>query len=138
MDTKNPFIMISDEQIVRLVDSFYERIEKHPELGPIFITAIGNDWQPHLNKMYDFWSSVLNTTGRYNGRPMPVHFALKDQIKRENFINWLQLFQQSANEILSEQQVNYLMDKALRIANSFHQGIFFDPGDPADFRPLEI
>ena len=60
----------SDGQIEDLVTTFYARIRKHPELGPIFERVIGADWTPHLKTMCDFWSSVMNTTGRYKGRPV--------------------------------------------------------------------
>ena len=69
----------TDEEIDRLVETFYARIRQHHRLGPIFETAIGPDgWPEHLAKLKDFWSSVLNTTGRYKGQPMIVHRRVED------------------------------------------------------------
>ena len=136
--TANPaFTEITDTDIIQLVDRFYGRIEQHSDLGPVFVDAIGNNWQPHLNKMYDFWSSVLNGTGRYGGRPMPVHMNLKERLNADMFKSWLQLFGQTAAEILNDSQQAYVMEKAYRIANSFYLNIFFDPADPGAVKPLE-
>jgi len=60
---------ISEDSIRQLVDAFYVKVRLDPELAPIFADAIPGDWQPHLSKMYAFWSSVMLTTGRYKGNP---------------------------------------------------------------------
>lgn len=127
---------ICDTSIVRLVDRFYKKVRQHPDLGPVFRAQISHDWQPHLNKMYDFWSSVLNGTGRYNGRPMPVHMNLKPHLSAELFKSWLHLFAETAAEVLTPDQADHVMEKAYRIANSFYMGIFYDPADPGATRPL--
>ena len=36
-----------------------------------------NSWPVHLAKMYDFWSSVMLTTGRYKGNPLGVHMRVE-------------------------------------------------------------
>src|SRR5882757_7907398 len=61
---------ITEENIRRLVDAFYVRVRADSVLGPIFERAIPGDWQPHLEKMYAFWSSVMLTSGRYKGNPV--------------------------------------------------------------------
>ena len=68
---------ISDDAISRLVDGFYAKVRADDELAPIFATAIADDqWEPHLAKMRDFWSSVMLTSGRYKGNPVAVHMAV--------------------------------------------------------------
>src|SRR5689334_11616852 len=69
----------TESQIEDLVTTFYARIRKHPTLGPIFERVIGDDWTPHLKLMCDFWSSVMLTTGRYKGRPIPAHVRINQQ-----------------------------------------------------------
>ena len=59
---------VSEDGIRQLVDAFYVKVQADPELGPIFARAIPGDWQPHLNKMYAFWSSVMLTSGRRPAR----------------------------------------------------------------------
>ena len=60
---------LSDDEIRHLVDSFYAKIRADSELGPIFDRAIPGDWGPHLATMHDFWSSIMLTSGRYQGQP---------------------------------------------------------------------
>ena len=70
---------VSEDGIRQLVDAFYAKVRINPELAPIFARAIPGDWQPHLTKMYAFWSSVMLTTGRYKGNPVSKHlWKIKD------------------------------------------------------------
>jgi hemoglobin len=66
--TAAKFNSVSEYGIRQLVDAFYTKVRLDPELAPIFARAIPGDWQPHLTKMYAFWSSVMLTTGRYKGQ----------------------------------------------------------------------
>lgn len=48
------FIVITEDNIKILVDNFYQKVGQDELLSPIFNNVI-QDWQPHLNKMYNFW-----------------------------------------------------------------------------------
>ncbi len=48
---------LSEAVLTDLVHRFYGKVRLDPVLGPIFADRIG-DWEPHLEKMVDFWSSV--------------------------------------------------------------------------------
>ena len=118
---------LTDEtEIELLVRSFYGRIRDDEMLGPIFARVIGDDWEPHLQKMFAFWSSVMLMTGRYKGQPMAVHLRLKS-VTPEHFDRWLALFQQTASETCNEETAAAFMQRAERIANSFKLGMFFNP-----------
>src|SRR5882757_189469 len=67
---------ISEHGIRQLVATFYAKVRVDPELAPIFLRAIPGDWQPHLNRIYAFWSSVMLTTGRYKGNPVVKHLVI--------------------------------------------------------------
>ena len=61
-----------DEEILSgLVRRFYGRVRADAVLGPIFADRI-SDWDPHLERMVAFWSSVALLTGRYRGAPVPA------------------------------------------------------------------
>lgn len=79
------------------VHAFYAKVQRDPALGPIFNRAI-TDWEPHLAKMCDFWSSVLLMSGRFKGAPMAAHAALPT-IRPTHFARWLHLFAQTAREV---------------------------------------
>ena len=87
---------ITDDMTTRLVHAFYARVRQDPLLGPVFEGAIP-DWDAHLAKLVDFWSSVTLMTGRYKGRPVPAHVGLPG-IGPEMFARWLGLFRQTALE----------------------------------------
>ena len=84
--------------ISRLVREFYRRVRADRRLGPIFEGVIGDDWEPHLEKLTDFWSAVMLKNGAYNGRPVPAHLKLK-QVREEDFDIWLAIFRATAAEL---------------------------------------
>jgi hemoglobin len=87
---------IDEAMIERLVRSFYARVREDAILGPIFAAKI-EEWEPHLQKMFAFWSSVALMTGRYHGQPMARHLPLP--IDARHFDRWLVLFAQTAREV---------------------------------------
>src|SRR5690606_8724137 len=44
------------EDLTLLVNAFYDKIRKDDLLAPVFNTII-KDWEPHLEKMVQFWST---------------------------------------------------------------------------------
>jgi hemoglobin len=120
-----------DEQTIRaLVHAFYGRVRADDQIGPIFARVIGPDWDVHLAKMCDFWSSVMLLTGRYKGQPMVAHMRLK-MIRPEHFARWLELFRQTANDLCTPQIAALFIARAENIARSLQLGMFFQPGASA-------
>lgn len=117
---------IDEALIEKLVRHFYTRIQHDDVLGPIFADTITGDWEPHLQKMMAFWSSVTLMTGRYKGQPMQKHFALK-QLKPEHFGLWLKLFQECATEICDPDVAEVFASRAHNIARSLKLGLFGVP-----------
>src|SRR5436309_14988656 len=109
--------IVTEDGIRRLVDAFYAKVRADRELGPVFARAIPGDWQPHLNKMYAFWSSVMLTSGRYKGNPVAKHVAVEG-INFELFERWLTLFDETCVELFDERLAAEFRAKAARIAES--------------------
>ncbi len=125
-------IGIDEAYIAILVDTFYDRIRGHDVLGPIFADAIGSEWEPHLKKMKQFWSSVARNTGQYSGKPVPAHQKLT-QVQQRDFAIWLDLFAQTlADTAPTPQAADYFMERAERIARSLQMAMFDRPGTFAD------
>lgn len=120
---------ISEEMIAALVHGFYGKVRADAVLGPIFNTVIGENWDIHLARMCDFWSSVMRMTGRYKGQPMPVHMRLK-MVKPEHFARWLALFTETAQETCPPAIAQRLCAKAHLIAQSLQLGMFYRPAAP--------
>jgi hemoglobin len=117
---------IDEALIEKLVRTFYEKIRADAELGPIFAGVITGDWEPHLQKMFAFWSSLTMLTGRYKGQPMVAHMKLK-MVESQHFDRWLSLFRETANEICPPPAAAIFVDKAERVAESLKLGLFFKP-----------
>ncbi len=111
---------IDDLMIEVLVRRFYEKVRANALLGSIFETRI-RDWEPHLKRMCDFWSSVALMTGRYHGTPMAKHLPLP--VEAEHFDRWLALFEETAREICPAKAADHFIERARRIAESLEIGI---------------
>jgi hemoglobin len=111
---------IDEAMLERLVRSFYAAIRVHPVLGPVFEAHI-DDWEEHLVRLTAFWSSVALGTGRYSGSPMRKHLPLP--IDSRHFDMWLELFARTAVSVCPPDQARYLVERALRIAESLETAI---------------
>ncbi|CDX56297.1 Sec-independent protein translocase tatc [Mesorhizobium plurifarium] len=110
-----------------LVREFYSRVRKDERLGPIFAREIAGDWEPHLEKMTDFWCSVILKSGDYHGRPVPVHLRLTD-VTEADFNIWLALFGKTASELFIPEIAAVFVERAERIATSLKLAMFFRLG----------
>ena len=117
---------ITEARIEALVRDFYARIRSDSRLGPIFEQRLGDDWEPHLQRMMAFWSSLMLTTGRYSGQPLQKHVAL-NTVRPEDFDLWLSLFEDSATSIGGERFAAAFLAKAHRVAESFKMAMFWHP-----------
>ena len=115
---------ITEEQIARLVPTFYNRVRIDEVLGPIFNGAI-EDWPHHLEKLQAFWSSVMLTSGRYKGQPMVAHVRHAEHMTPENFIRWLELWRQTTEDVVGAEAAAAFQEKAGRIAESLQLGVQF-------------
>ncbi len=115
---------MDEDGLKTLVDAFYARVRADGALGPIFNDAIA-DWPEHLDKLAAFWSSVMLTSGRYKGQPVPAHMKHKDRITPALFDRWLALWAQTTNEMMMPGAAAALQDRAARIAQSLQLAMFF-------------
>jgi hemoglobin len=120
---------VSEDGIRRLVDAFYDKVRLDAELAPVFLRAIPGDWQPHLTRMYAFWSSVMLTTGRYKGNPVVKHLVIPG-IQPHLFERWLALFSETCGELFDDGVSEEFRAKAARIAESLKLALFYRPDRP--------
>lgn len=126
-----PYDSITEPGIVALVDRFYGKARRDPLIGPVFNAAVA-DWDEHLAKLHDFWSSVMLTTGRYKGNPMVVH--MRQPIEPGFFDRWQQLWRETADEVFAAPMAAQFVAKAERIGESLKLGLFYRP-DALRIRP---
>ncbi|HYD89750.1 MAG TPA: group III truncated hemoglobin [Vitreimonas sp.] len=110
---------VDEKMIERLVRAFYGDIRADEVLGPIFEARI-SDWEPHLQRMCAFWSSVMLRSGRYSGRPMPMHAPLP--VGGAHFDRWLGLFEAAAQRECGA-AADLFVARARMIAQSLELGI---------------
>ena len=119
-----PAGLMLEVELQRLVDRFYAKVRQDELIGPLFNAAIG-DWPEHLEKLGAFWSSVMLTSGRYKGNPMAAHIRHAAAIEPVMFDRWLDLWRETAAEVLEAGHANAVIAKAERIAESFKLGLWF-------------
>ena len=115
---------VSEDQIARLIPGFYARVRDDALIGPVFDNAIG-DWEHHLGKLVDFWSSVMLTSGRYKGNPVAAHLKHLPTITPPMFDRWLMLWADVTGEMLPAAAAAALQQKAARIADSLKLALYF-------------
>ena len=118
---------VTEEMIRELVHAFYAEVRRDPALGPVFNRVV-LDWDAHLSKLCDFWSSVTLMTGRFKGAPMAVHAQLPD-IRATHFARWLHLFRQTAEAVCPPEAAALFIAKAEMIGQSLQLGIAAHRGE---------
>lgn len=113
---------LTEAMIARMVHTFYGRIREEAVLGPIFEDALHDQWDAHLAKLCDFWSSVLLMTGRFKGSPMAAH-AGNPHVADDHFALWLALFHRTADDVLPPGPAALFKAKADMIGESLRLGL---------------
>jgi hemoglobin len=118
-----------DERLIHaVVHGFYGKVRSDAMLKDIFNRVIGDNWDTHLAKMCDFWSSVLLMSGRFHGAPMIAHARIPD-IQPEHFAHWLELFDETTTALCPGPRAELFMAKAQLIARSLQYGIAASRGE---------
>ena len=121
MQTANTerFERFDDESVPVLVHTFYDRIQRHPTLAPIFNSRI-EDWPEHLGRMVAFWTSILRQIPAYTmnqrGSPPELHRA-SSELQLAHFDDWLELWHRTTHELFIPARADELNQRALMIAH---------------------
>jgi hemoglobin len=118
---------VTEPMIRDLVHAFYGRVRQDPELGPVFERAV-DDWDSHLSKLCDFWSSVTLMTGRFKGSPMAAH-ARRPDIAPEHFARWLALFRETAQAVCPADAAALFVARSEMIGQSLKLGLAVSRGE---------
>ena len=104
---------VSEGRIRELVAEFYRRVGADDLLGPVFACRI-SDWDRHLDRMTDFWSTAMNGTGRYHGRPIEKHRAIAE-LADGHFDRWVALFEATARDVCTPEEAEAFLGRARRM-----------------------
>ncbi|WP_395678064.1 group III truncated hemoglobin [Inquilinus sp.] len=121
-----------DEAVLpALLARFYGKVRRDDDLGPLFNDVV-RDWPEHLQRIADFWSSVMLASGRYKGNPVVIHLMHAPRITPEMFARWLALWQETTSEMLPDAAAAAMQAKARRIAQTLQGVLRLQPALPPD------
>lgn len=108
----------SPEAVRHLVDSFYEKVQKDPFIGPVFTEVAQVDWSKHLPKMYAFWESIILGNNVFDGHPFRPHLIINQTyiLTGDHFKRWLQLFSETLTENFIGETAEQVRQRATQIA----------------------
>lgn len=112
-----------------LVDDFYSRIRANELLGPIFKNIIGDNWERHLQRMYDFWQTILLETPAYSGSPFLKHAKLP--IAKEHFDSWIALWHQTIDDHFIGEKATEAKWRADKMSEMFQYKLEYYKNNPA-------
>jgi hemoglobin len=104
--------------IEKLVNTFYEKVQKDLVISYFFNDIAKVNWENHLPKMCDFFENILFSSGNYSGNPMQVHEELhkKSQVRAEHFQHWNALFDATIDELFVGAKAEEIKQRATNIA----------------------
>lgn len=108
----------SRNDIIQLVNHFYDQLLKDPLLAHLFTEVARIDLSEHLPILYDFWESILFRAGKYRRDTLQPHLDLHfaHPLTDRHFERWLELFNNSVDELFSGPNAHEAKVKALSIA----------------------
>ena len=112
----------TEQQISLIVRTFYNRVRSDADLGPVF--AVVKDWEEHITRLTEFWSSVAAMTGKYKGNPIAMHLIHAERMRPGMFVRWLELWTEATNAVLEPETAWMMQAKASRIATRLSMAIF--------------
>lgn len=110
------------QDVSALVRSFYQKIRQHEELGPIFESQI-HDWEPHLEKLTDFWEGNLFFFRKtnYHGDPKTAHnqvdSSLGHTLSMHHFGQWINLWLETVDSLFEGEIANRAKSIARKMAS---------------------
>lgn len=112
----------SRAELELLVATFYDKVRKDDELGPIFNSMI-TDWESHLERITDFWEQHVFGVQKYKGNPIDAHIKVdkhwNNEITAHNFGTWLFYWIQTLDELFEGDNVELLKFKARKMQTIF-------------------
>ena len=131
LDTPRPGAdIVSEAEIEAVVRLFYGRIRQKTSGWDRSLRAPSGTIGSRICRSCSHSGPRCSSgTGRYGGRPMPKHLALKPHVVNpDDFLIWLDLFRASAHGGGRVRRRRALfIDRAERVAQSFKLTMFFDP-----------
>ena len=121
--TNQRFDVVDEAAVRQMVELFYREVQIDAVLGPVFGAKLDGKWPAHLERMVDFWSSILLRTKSFQGNVYGKHMALSG-VEPEHFVRWLALFRHTVTALFNDPAAAEILLVADRIAGSLQLGFF--------------
>lgn len=115
-----PGASLDETAVAVLVDRFYEKVRADALLGAVFNPVV-EDWDEHKCLLTSFWCSAVLRAGTYRGNPMAKHRP--HAIGVVHFERWLQLWRETAHEVLAADAAEVMIEYASRISDGLRLGL---------------
>ncbi|MCM2458170.1 DUF1971 domain-containing protein [Rhizobium sp. CG4] len=113
---------LTEAKIKEVLTVFYAKVRIDPALSVPF--SVVRDWDEHMVRLTDFWSSLMLTSGRYKGNPLSMHVIHSHLFRPDMFDRWLEIWAETTDDLLAPQVAQEMQAKAVRIAARFSFGLF--------------
>ena len=117
------FLPLTRESIAVLVRDFYADVRADAELGPVFNAVIGDSWDAHLERMSEFWCTVVLRTRSFRGNVFEKHMALGG-ITPTHFARWMALWRAHTERLFEREAAQDFQTIAGGIGRMLHYGLF--------------
>lgn len=107
----------TEKDIELMVNSFYAKVNKDDLLSNIFNDFSKVNWDIHLPKMYSFWNTLIFSKQSYKGSPFNAHLPLP--VTKAHFDRWIQLFNETLDELFQGEVTEHTKLRARSIAHVF-------------------
>ena len=121
--TSNP---LSRDSLRALVHAFYADVRRDAALAPVFDAAIGAHWETHLDRMVEFWCTMMLDTRSFSGSVFGTHMQLKG-VEPVHFERWMSLWYRHTAAGFEATDRKQLREKAEMIGRSLFLGFFSTP-----------
>jgi hemoglobin len=108
--------------IDELMSAFYDRAFADDLLGYIFRDVAQLDLDTHLPVIGDFWETLLlgkQVYARHGRNPLQLHGQLNEKtpLESRHFRRWLQIFDETVDEMFRGERASFAKLRANAIAN---------------------
>lgn len=122
------------EDIKIFVDGFYAKVQEDDLLADVFALRVEKDgWGKHLQRMYDFWNSVLFFQRTYKGNPFSKHMDLP--VSEKHFIRWISLFNETIDTHFEGERAEDVKRRVSNMATMFQVKMNYYAKNP-DTKPI--
>jgi hemoglobin len=106
------------EDILRLVNSFYDHASLDPLLGPIFYPLTRSDhWPSHITRISYFWEALIFDRPVYNGNAFAPHAHMS--LDQHHFDRWINLFHAEIDAMFKGPNADKAKQKSVEISAIF-------------------